>query len=128
MICWRCESLSQSQLAAGVVRRDMALDARLTSKDLASAIGQAGRRRVGIAGRLERHQVDTDGVENLVGITETDSPLLGCQDLVRSELHRVCSHDECRVTRNIFRPSQPVRACRIDIAAEPEWVQVWSFG
>src|SRR5215467_3373758 len=106
----------------------MALHTDLAHENFAPPRDQIGGYRIGIFGGIERHQVHTNRIESLVWVTETDAPLLRGQDLKGAELHRIGPGNKRRIARDVFRPSQPVSTCRIEIAAVVDLVQVRDLG
>ena len=53
-----------------------------------------------------------------------NAPLLGREDAVRPEIHRVRAVDQGGVARDVFRTAEPMRAGCVDVAAVVQDVQV----
>src|SRR6266700_3478290 len=57
-------------------------------------------------------------------MSHRNAPLLGFQDLVAGELHRIGAQDEGGVASYILGPPQLVRARRIQVSAIPQRIEV----
>src|SRR5687768_16672771 len=117
-------SFGERQLSVRVIRWGVAVDTTFAAEHLLAPRHYLGRCHLGIPRRLERHEINTDRVEQLVGIPEANAALLVGKDAMRSKVERIGAGDERSITRYILGSAEAVGGGGVEIAAEAEILKV----